>query len=143
MPPIPRALLAVAAGASMVRCGPAAAAAPPRPPNVVIVFTDDQGYADVGVFGARGFETPNLDRLAKEGAVRDMVADPSMSGVTCDLCHTIRGIDGAEPLNGNFLSSPSEVKFGPLRGADNAHHVFSPIQSRSEQIGRASCRERG
>ncbi len=36
-------------------------------PNVVIVFTDDQGYADVGVFGAEGFETPNLDRMAAEG----------------------------------------------------------------------------
>lgn len=38
-----------------------------RPPNVVIIFTDDQGYADVGVFGAEGFETPNLDRMADEG----------------------------------------------------------------------------
>ena len=38
-----------------------------RPPNVVIIFTDDQGYADVGVFGAKGYTTPNLDRMAKEG----------------------------------------------------------------------------
>lgn len=38
-----------------------------RKPNVVIVLTDDQGYADVGVFGAEGFATPNLDRLADEG----------------------------------------------------------------------------
>jgi len=37
------------------------------PPNIVIIFTDDQGYADVGCFGAKGFTTPNLDRLAKEG----------------------------------------------------------------------------
>ena len=38
-----------------------------RFPNVVIIFTDDQGYGDVGCFGATGFETPNLDRMAKDG----------------------------------------------------------------------------
>ncbi len=40
---------------------------PAAPPNIVIIFTDDQGYADVGCFGAVGFETPNLDRMAREG----------------------------------------------------------------------------
>lgn len=75
----------------------------------------------------------------RAGATKAMVADPSMSGVTCDLCHTIRGIDGAEPLNGNYLSRPSEVKFGPLKGSDNAHHAFSPIQSKSELCG--TCHE--
>lgn len=39
-----------------------------KKPNVIIIFTDDQGYSDVGCFGARGFETPHLDQLAKEGA---------------------------------------------------------------------------
>ena len=38
-----------------------------RLPNVVIIFTDDQGYSDVGVFGAKGFTTPNLDQMAAEG----------------------------------------------------------------------------
>ena len=36
-------------------------------PNFVLIFADDLGYADVGVFGAQGFETPNLDLLADEG----------------------------------------------------------------------------
>src|SRR5690242_10627800 len=36
-------------------------------PNVVIVFTDDQGYGDLGCYGAKDFETPNIDRLAKQG----------------------------------------------------------------------------
>jgi arylsulfatase A-like enzyme len=48
-------------------CATEARAAGPRPPNFVIVFTDDQGYGDVGCYGAKGFRTPNLDRLVREG----------------------------------------------------------------------------
>ena len=30
-------------------------------PNIVLIFTDDLGYGDIGVFGATGFQTPHLD----------------------------------------------------------------------------------
>ena len=47
---------------------PAASAdLPDNRPNIVIILTDDQGYGDVGVYGATGFLTPNLDRMAREG----------------------------------------------------------------------------
>jgi arylsulfatase A-like enzyme len=36
-------------------------------PNFVVVFTDDQGYGDLGCFGATRFKTPNIDRMAAEG----------------------------------------------------------------------------
>ncbi len=36
-------------------------------PNIVVIVADDQGYGDIGVQGAVGFRTPNLDRLASEG----------------------------------------------------------------------------
>ena len=36
-------------------------------PNIIIIFTDDQGYADLGSSGAKGFSTPNLDKMAEEG----------------------------------------------------------------------------
>lgn len=38
-----------------------------KKPNVIIFFTDDQGYSDLGCYGATGFETPNLDALAESG----------------------------------------------------------------------------
>ena len=40
---------------------------PVRPPNFVIVFADDQGYGDLGVFGATDFKTPRIDQMAREG----------------------------------------------------------------------------
>ena len=39
----------------------------PTKPNIIFIFTDDQGYGDVGCFGGTGFKTPNLDQMAKEG----------------------------------------------------------------------------
>jgi arylsulfatase A len=44
-------------------------AAAERLPNFVIIFIDDMGYADIGPFGAQGYETPQLDRMAREGRV--------------------------------------------------------------------------
>ena len=37
-----------------------------RKPNFIIIFTDDQGYSDLGCFGGE-IKTPNLDRLAGGG----------------------------------------------------------------------------
>jgi arylsulfatase len=54
-------------GVSLGLAGGAAALAADRPPNIVLIFTDDQGYGDVGCFGAKDFATPNLDRLARQG----------------------------------------------------------------------------
>jgi len=61
--------LGVTAALLLPNLPPAHAAAAAALPNIVIFFTDDQGYADVGVFGAQGFQTPNLDRLASQGRV--------------------------------------------------------------------------
>lgn len=38
-----------------------------EPPNVVIIFADDLGYGDIGAYGAKGFDTPNLDSMAVQG----------------------------------------------------------------------------
>ena len=61
--------------ASLLAAAPLHAAS--RPPNVVIIFADDLGYADVGCFGATGFATPNLDRLARGAAVHQLPRRPA------------------------------------------------------------------
>jgi hypothetical protein len=45
----------------------ASAAEPPLRPNIVVIFIDDLGYGDIGPFGAKGYKTPHLDRMAAEG----------------------------------------------------------------------------
>ena len=93
-------LLVLALHGSLALAAPDAEKPAPGP-NLVIVFTDDQGYEDVGVFGARGFRTPNLDRLASEGCVfRNFhTAQPVCSASRASLmtgCYPNRiGIHGA------------------------------------------------
>ncbi|MEO0475791.1 MAG: sulfatase [Planctomycetota bacterium] len=52
----------------VIVCAPAALSQdqPPRP-NILIIFTDDQGYADFGCFGSTTHKTPRMDELAAQG----------------------------------------------------------------------------
>ncbi len=48
--------------------GPIALSADPAgPPNFILILADDLGYGDLGCFGQKQIQTPNLDRLAREG----------------------------------------------------------------------------
>jgi hypothetical protein len=38
-----------------------------KSPNILLIVSDDQGYADIGCCGRPELKTPNLDRLVKEG----------------------------------------------------------------------------
>ena len=44
-----------------------AVAVPAKTPNIILILADDLGYGDIGVYGARLINTPQLDRLAREG----------------------------------------------------------------------------
>jgi arylsulfatase A len=90
-----RQFLSSATAASVLR----AASAARRSPNFVILFADDQGYGDVGAFGATGYQTPNLDRMAREGMkftsfyVAAPVCTPSRAALMTG-CHPMRvGLD--------------------------------------------------
>jgi len=38
-------------------------------PNIVVIFVDDLGWTDLGCYGSKFYETPHIDRLAKQGAM--------------------------------------------------------------------------
>ena len=72
-----------------------------KTPNVVVIFIDDMGYADIGPFGAKAYPTPHLDRMAEEGRkftdfyVTQAVCSASRAGLLTG-CYNVRvGIHGA------------------------------------------------
>ena len=79
-------------------------------PNIVIIFTDDQGYADLGCYGSKTNKTPRLDQLAKEGTMftsfyTQTVCGPSRSAL----------LTGRYPCRSKGWGMPaSEITFAEL-----------------------------
>ncbi|MBF0330101.1 MAG: hypothetical protein HQL10_13175 [Nitrospirae bacterium] len=57
---------------------------------------------------------------------------PGMAGVTCDFCHTMTGFIGKEPGNGNFSSTPGDIKYGPIPTIRDHHKDYSDFFNKSE-----------
>lgn len=72
-----------------------------RLPNFVIVYADDLGYGDLSCYGAKGYSTPNLDRLAADGMrftdfyVAQAVCSASRTGLLTGCYPNRVGILGA------------------------------------------------
>ncbi len=94
---------------------PAADPKPVRLPNIVLIFTDDQGYGDLGCYGAKNLRTPVIDQLAREGmSFTDFyVSQPVCTASRASLltgCYANRiGLQGA--LNPTSKIGISEKEF--------------------------------
>ncbi|MGJ8656621.1 MAG: sulfatase family protein [Akkermansiaceae bacterium] len=70
-------------------------------PNFIIIFTDDQGYQDLGCYGSPDIKTPNIDQMAKEGMkftsfYAQTVCGPSR-GALLTGCYPLRFARQADP----------------------------------------------
>ena len=115
-------------------------------PNIVIIFTDDQGYGDVGCYGATGYTTPNLDELASQGIrfTNHYSAQPVCSASRAGLltgCYPNRiGISGALFPHHKVGLNPEEITLAEMlkvKGYATAiygkwhlghHEMFLPLQ---------------
>ena len=144
--------LAAAAGAGIDAfggsrgSGPLPDQGPARPPNIVLVFADDQGYGDLGCYGSKDIATPNIDRLAAEGVrFTDFYASQAVcSSSRASLmtgCYSERvGIVSALFPDSRIGLGPDEETIADLlkkRGYATAvfgkwhlghHHPFLPLQ---------------
>ncbi len=67
MKPVPQILAPIIIVFSLLCFSGSAAEAQRRPPNILVIVTDDMGYADIGIHGSKDIPTPNIDALAKGG----------------------------------------------------------------------------
>ncbi|WP_321290541.1 sulfatase [uncultured Sunxiuqinia sp.] len=82
------------------------------PPNYVVIFCDDMGYGDLGVYGHPTIRTPNLDKMADEGQkwtnfyVSSSVCTPSRAGI----------MTGRLPIRNGMCSDNHRVIFPESKG---------------------------
>ena len=74
-----------------------------KPPNIVLIISDDQSWTDYSFMGHEAIETPNIDRLAKQsrlfkrGYVPSSLCCPSLASMITGLYPHQTKITGNEP----------------------------------------------
>lgn len=101
-----------------------------RSPNVVLIFCDDLGYADIGPFGSKT-PTPNLDRLAREGMrftdfyVPQAVCSASRAALMTGCYPNRVGIQGALGPKMKMGINPEETTMAEMfKGLGYATAIF-------------------
>jgi arylsulfatase A len=87
-----------------------------RPPNVVLILVDDLGWSDIGCYGATFHETPNLDALAKSGA---LFTDAYAASPVCSPTR-------ASILSGKYPSRIGMSYLAGSRGPYGKTHKLTP-----------------
>jgi hypothetical protein len=74
-----------------------------------------------------------IEYLTGEGLVTSSEqVETKLSGVGCDVCHTMTGYRDTKPGNGNYVSKPGSQKYGPFKCKKQHHHEYSEFQTKSE-----------
>jgi len=114
----------------------ALAQAQPTKPNLVLILSDDQGYADVGFNGCKDIPTPNLDRIAKEGAritngyVTYPVCGPSRAGMMTGRYQDRFGFTTNPAIN------PNDARCGLPLTEKNIAELLKPAGYTSMIVGK-------
>ena len=97
-------------------------------PNFIIIFADDLGYGDLGIYGHPTIKTPNLDRMATEGQkwtdfyVAASVCTPSRAGI----------LTGRYPIRSGMCSDKYRVLF-----PNSLHGIPASEITLAEQLKKA------
>lgn len=114
-------------------------------PNILLIYVDDLGYGDLGVYGHPVIQTPNLDALAASGLrltsyyAPSALCSPSRAGLLTGRYPYRSGIKSWIPENSNVYLRAAEITLAEIlkgQGYDTAHigkwHLNSDLGSRDE-----------
>ena len=95
------------------------ATAPPKPLNIIFILADDLGAHDLGCYGSTFYESPNLDRLARQGMLF------TQAYAACPVCSPTRAafMTGKYPPRTGITDFIGGSRKGRLLPADYAHQL--------------------